>query len=249
MPLASASPSCSSWTSPHCDHTQRLGVSEAQESTPDRLISAAERLFAERGVDGVSLREINRASGARNTIALQYHFDDRAGLVRAIFDKHQPDVESRRHALLDQYEAAGQPDLRVLAGALVRPLAAKLADPDGGPAFLQIYAEVLSRPPPSMDAVLREDPITSSVNRWRALMETMLEADAVRLHRRFTAIVHSAVELGRRARSGPHTDDRLFTSYLVDITAAILSAPTSEETRRLANERDAATTVSATERN
>ena len=215
----------------------------APDSTRERLISAAERLFAERGVDGVSLREINRASGARNTIALQYHFEDRVGLVRAIFDKHQPDVESRRNALLDQYEAPGQPDLRVLAGALVRPVAAKLADPDGGPEFLQIYAEVLSRPPLAAAAAYWEEPASSSLHRWRALAETLLEADAVRLHRRFTAIVHTAIELGRRARSGPHTDDRLFTSYLVDIVAAILSAPTSEETRRLANERDALATA------
>src|SRR5207302_8772251 len=105
-------------------------------------------LFAARGIDAVSLREINRAAGAKNAIAVQYHFEDRAGVVRAIFEKHMPVVEAGRHAMLDQYEAEGRDDVRVLAAALVRPLAAKLADRDGGPEFLQINADLVNRPQP-----------------------------------------------------------------------------------------------------
>jgi AcrR family transcriptional regulator len=211
-------------------------VTGTADATRARLVQAAERLFAERGIDVVSLREINRASGARNAIAVQYHFEDRAGVVRAIFDKHLPDVEARRHALLDQYEADPRDHLRALAGALVRPLAAKLADPDGGPDFLQIYADLVNRPQPALSVVL--DAPDTSLSRWRTLLEPFLEQDAAVLHRRFTTILYTAVELGRRARSGTHADDRLFTSYVVDVAAAILGAPVSEETRRLAGERD-----------
>ena len=203
------------------------------EDTRTRLLEAAERLFAERGVEAVSLREITRESGARNAIALQYHFEDRAGVLQAIFDKHVPEVEARRHAMLDEYEARGEPDLRALASALVRPLAAKLADRDGGLHFLQIYAELVEGP---------KQPIangtTDSLTRWRQLLEPLLDEEAARLHRRFTAILHTTQELGRRARTGPRADDRLFTSYLIDVVAAILGAPVSAETRRLAKERD-----------
>lgn len=208
------------------------------DATRTRLVRAAERLFAERGIDVVSLREINRASGARNAIAVQYHFEDRAGVVRAIFDKHLPAVEARRHALLDQYEADPRDHLRTLAGALVRPLAAKLADPDGGPQFLQIYADLVYRPQPAF-SVFADAP-DASLTRWRGALDPFLEQDAALLHRRFTAVLYAAVELGRRARSGTHVDDRLFTSYVVDVVAAILVAPVSEETRRLAGERDGA---------
>jgi AcrR family transcriptional regulator len=38
------------------------------------LISAAERLYAERGVDAVSMREITREAGQKNSSAFQYHF-------------------------------------------------------------------------------------------------------------------------------------------------------------------------------
>jgi hypothetical protein len=185
----------------------------------------------------VSLREISRQSGARNAIAAQYHLKDREGVLAAILDKHLPAIEAARSALLDEYEASGplsgpvESALRTLAGALVRPMAAKLSDPDGGPEFLQVYAQILDRSP-------SRGPVTASVVRWRELIDPLLDRDAVRLHRRYTAIVHTATELGRRARSGPHSDDRLFISYLVDVVTAILSLPVSEETRRLADERD-----------
>lgn len=199
------------------------------------MVTTAERLFAERGIDAVSMREISRQSGARNAIAAQYHLKDRAGVLAAIVDKHAPPIEAARMALLDEYEASlptsDEAAVRTLAGALVRPLAAKLADPDGGPEFLQVYAQIADRGPATA-------PAPASVVRWRALIDPYLERDAVRLHRRYTAVVYTATELGRRARSGPHSDDRLFTSYLVDVVAAILSFPVSQETRRLADERD-----------
>ena len=70
------------------------------------------------------------------------------------------------------------------------------------------------------------------------MVEPFLEQDATRLHRRFTAIRFTASELGRRAQSGPHTDDRLFISHLVDLVAALLVAPVSPLTSRLAVDRD-----------
>src|ERR1700726_1155460 len=98
--------------------------------TRDRLIAAAEELFAANGIQAVSLREIVRTSGARNTTALQYHFGDRAGLVRAVLDKHHLHVDPRRHAMLDAYEAEGEGEVWSLAHALVQPFAAELADAD-----------------------------------------------------------------------------------------------------------------------
>jgi AcrR family transcriptional regulator len=207
--------------------------------TRERLIAAAEELFAANGIQAVSLREIVRASGARNTGALQYHFGDRAGLVRAVLEKHHLDVDTRRHAMLDAYEAEADPDLYALARALVQPLAAKLSDADGGGAYLQIAAELMNRPRPALDPAVFEDP-EDSMFRWRALIAPLLTEDALRLHRRFVALRFAVVELARRADSAPHTDDRLFVSHLVDLVAALLLAPPSAQTLRLEAARDAA---------
>jgi AcrR family transcriptional regulator len=206
--------------------------------TRESLIAAAEELFAANGIQAVSLREIVRASGARNTNALQYHFGDRAGLVRAVLEKHHLDVDTRRHAMLDAYEAEGDPDLYALARALVQPLAAKLADEDGGGAYLQILAELMNRSQPALDPAVFDDP-EDSMFRWRALVAPLLSEDALRLHRRFVAFRFAVVELARRADGAPHTDDRLFVSHLVDLVAALLAAPPSSHTLRLKAARDA----------
>jgi AcrR family transcriptional regulator len=202
------------------------------------LIRAAERLFADRGFETVSLREITRAAGQRNTNALQYHFASRDGLLREVLGRHTRDVSTRRNALLDQYEMVGQSDLRLLVSALVLPLVAKLDDPDGGPAFLQIAAELLSRmtrPAEGDDPVLivLRDP-ENSLQRWLDLVAPMMPQEAVGapLHRRFAAVRLTHAELSRRAKDGPRPDHVLFTHQLTDVVVALLVAPVSDETKR-----------------
>ncbi len=207
------------------------------EDTRAALVAAAEELFAARGVEGVSLREINRAAGQRNSSALQYHFGDRAGLVRAVVAKHHRGVDAGRHLLLDAYQAEGNAELRPLAAALVMPLATKLADRDGGRSYLQIVAELVNRPEPVLDPAAMADP-RDSIYRWRTLVEPLLpEGTSRTFHARFVAIRFTHVELARRAADRPRRDDRLFVSRLVDLVVAILATPLSDPTRRLWEER------------
>lgn len=207
------------------------------ETTVRRLVDAAERLFAERGIDAVSLREINAAAGQRNSTALQYHFGDRSGLLKAVLAKHRPEIEARRHQLLDEYEARGPlppvEALRTLAAALVRPAAAKLADPDGGRDYLRVMEQLVHRMPPSLP-----EEGGGSIGRWRELVAPLLPQAAVRLHQRFMAIRMTYVELARRASGPAARDDRLFTSHLIDVVAAVLASEVSGETARLLAERE-----------
>ena len=209
-----------------------------QGDTRDQIIRAAEELFAARGIDGVSLREINRAAGQSNTGAVQYHFGDREGLVTAIIMKHRRDTEPRRHALLDMYEDAGVPDMRALASALVSPAAAKLADPDGGRSYLQLSAEYYTRPSrmPNRAPLIKPN---DSIVRWHALLDPLVPAEerAV-LHTRYPAIRFCFVELARRAAGEPREDDRLFTSHLTDLVTALLDATPSASTTRLLAQRE-----------
>jgi AcrR family transcriptional regulator len=213
-------------------------ASVAGQDTRARLITAAERLFAERGVDGVSLNEINRDAGQRNASALQYHFGDRAGLLKAIMDKHGPDVDARRDVLLQQYRDAGQADLRALAAALVLPVAAKLSDADGGREFLRICAELVNRPDPQFD-VLMNEAIGVGILTWRECVDPLLSRESVEIfHTRFAAIRFTHVELAARAAARPRADDRLFTSRLIDLVAAVLATPVSDQTTELLRQRN-----------
>jgi AcrR family transcriptional regulator len=207
--------------------------------TRARIIRAAEELFAARGLNGVSLREINRAAGQSNTGAVQYHFGDRDGLVRAVIEKHRQDTEPRRHALLDQYEAAGADDLRTLVAALVLPPAAKLSDPDGGREYLQIASEFYSRPASIEQLIPQRDP-NASMERWNQFLDALrpIEAEEV-LRVRLPAIRFTFVELARRAAARPRADDHLFVSHLVDLVSAVVAAQPSEQTTRLLDQRRA----------
>jgi AcrR family transcriptional regulator len=210
--------------------------------TREQIVTAAERLFAERGIEGVSLREINRAANQSNTNAVKYHFGDRAAVVRAVLDKHQRDTEARRHALLDQYEqheqGAEPGDLRALAAALVLPLAAKLSDPDGGREYLQVASQFYTRPSCLDDDLVSHRDPNNSMLRWHRLLRPVVPAEETTLlHSRFPAIRFALVELARRAAGPADRDDRLFTSHLIDLVTALLAATASDQTRRLAARR------------
>jgi AcrR family transcriptional regulator len=196
---------------------------------------AAEGLFAARGIEAVSLREINRAAGQSNTGAVQYHFGDREGLVKGVIERHRRDTEPRRHALLDQYEDAAADDLRALAGALVLPVASKLADADGGRAYLQVAAEFYGRPSPLGKLIGTRDP-GASMERWNQLLDPLDDGEAgqgLALGKRSAAIRFTFVELARRAAQPQADDDRLFVSHLTDLVATLLAAEPSPQTRRL----------------
>jgi hypothetical protein len=119
-----------------------------------------------------------------------------------------------------------------LAGALVRPFAAQASEP-GGAGYLQVLADLVSRPRPAIDPASLDDP-SDSLFRWRAAVEPLLSPDAVVLHRRFLAIRFTLTELARRASSADRSaDDPLFVSDLVDLVTGLLSAPVSPETHGL----------------
>src|SRR4051795_6542335 len=96
------------------------------DDTRTALVETAERLFAERGIESVSLRDVCAAAGQRNHSAAQYHFGDRAGLVAAVYDHRMAIVNERRHALLDGLTDDG--GVVGMVGAVVEPLAAVVAE-------------------------------------------------------------------------------------------------------------------------
>lgn len=117
--------------------------SARSESTRKKIVRVAEKLFAERGIDGVSLNDINKAAGQRNKNATHYHFGSKDGLLQAILDKHEPGIAQRQEELLDQYEAQGELTVRNCLRAIVLPLAEKLQDEDGGREYIRFTGQMV----------------------------------------------------------------------------------------------------------
>jgi AcrR family transcriptional regulator len=119
--------------------------------TRQRLIEAAEALFADKGIDAVSLAEITAAAGLNNSGAVHYHFGGREELLAAVVDQHRHELDRRREALLDQLEDLGEPSVAAVVRVVVEPLLAKLDDARGR-AFLSIQAQRMLRPHPQPGA-------------------------------------------------------------------------------------------------
>jgi len=110
------------------------------------LIRAAERLFGERGVDGVSMREVAREAGQRNHSAVLYYFADKAALIDALLARHSDPIQRDWSATL-AHIAATRPQgasLAELVSLLVRPLVRKIDDPDGGRDYLFVVADLVT---------------------------------------------------------------------------------------------------------
>jgi AcrR family transcriptional regulator len=105
-------------------------ASPAQETDGKvKMILVAEALFAEGGINGVSMREIAAKAGQGNHFAVQYHFGSREGLVEAIFDYRMDQMEPVRERMLASAEHGCRlNDARTLLDIVYLP---QLELPDG----------------------------------------------------------------------------------------------------------------------
>lgn len=89
-----------------------------------KLILAAIRVFAEHGVDSVSLRMINREAGHKNNSALHYHFGSKMGLIEAMDDFIQQHFDEVREPQLAELECSvneGKASIRDAMEVFVNP--------------------------------------------------------------------------------------------------------------------------------
>lgn len=208
-------------------------------ATRAKLIAVAERLFADRGIDAVTLLEIGKAAGQRNAAVCQYHFGGRDGLLQAILDKHVPGIVARRHLLLDQIEAAGTLGIRDVVRVLFLPVAEKLGDPDGGRDFIRINAQLVAlhtvyvqhvgpsplRLPASdrltrvLEYALAVRHLPSAVIKQRAMLAAVLLFHGLADHLRMLELADS--------KDGS-MDTSLFLQTLEDAMVALLQGPPME---------------------
>jgi AcrR family transcriptional regulator len=136
-----------------------LAASEGN-GTRHVLLVTAERMFAESGLDGVSLLAIARAAGQGNKNAVQYHFGSKVGLITAILEARAELIGRRRADLSLEAAAAGRlNDVDVLVKAMYLPVVEQV-DEDGTCVFARFALQVLNYPGP------RAQVLGSSAGTW-----------------------------------------------------------------------------------
>jgi AcrR family transcriptional regulator len=94
------------------------------KETRERLLDAAEALFAEKGIRTTSLRDITHHARA-NLAAVNYHFRSKGALVQAVFERSFGPLNRERVRLLDEAEAAAgdqAPTIEAVLHALFEPM-------------------------------------------------------------------------------------------------------------------------------
>jgi AcrR family transcriptional regulator len=205
------------------------------------MIEAAERLFAERGINGVSLREIGAQAGQRNTAAARYHFGSKEALVDAVFRHRMEPVNARRLAMLDELAEAGRDhEIRGLVEAFLYPLADTLGEPGKPSWYLRFCVHAGFVEGTAVHDLAREE-WTRGVYTVR---ERLLDLNAglpprVRDDRWVLLSSYLTHALADREMaihypgSRPTTDRAVFLAGLIDTAIALFLAPVSAETERL----------------
>jgi AcrR family transcriptional regulator len=184
-------------------------------------MDAAERLFAERGIDAVSLRTINAAAGY-SAAALHYHFATRDGLIEALLERSQPRMLAERARMLAALRPLPDPPLEAIVAALIRPLTAGMAEDfpaalaklrflvrlsfDRSPYLVRTIEDSLTLFLPLLQRALPHLDERALTRRWRFAADLAQHALA------------SALTVGRRAHS-PRRE--AFEEFLEELSAFI----------------------------
>jgi len=127
--------------------------------TRERLLDAAEQIFAELGFEGASMRAVTQAAGA-SVSAANYHFGSKEALLHETLLRRVGPLNERRLARLDALEEAakGRPlELETIVEAFLRPVFEEHAASDDATArFRQVAARIYSDPPGVVSAMKRE---------------------------------------------------------------------------------------------
>lgn len=95
---------------------RRRTKAEQREETLGQILDAAEYLFGQRGLYGVTLKDI-AAQANVHTSLLHYYFEDKKAMFDAVFARRAGVTADRRSVALDQY-MAGLPGLPTVEGVL-----------------------------------------------------------------------------------------------------------------------------------
>ena len=124
-------------------------------STKERILAAAEALFAQRGFDGASLRQLTASAGV-NLAAVNYHFGSKEKLVEQVFKRRLDALN--QHRLAELAKVAGQPGTTLddVLAAYIRP-ALELSHEGNGSLFMRVLARAFAEHDDTLRQFLSEN--------------------------------------------------------------------------------------------
>ena len=203
-------------------------IARVSDDARRKILLAAERLFAEHGVEHVSLRQIGERAEQKNNSAVQYHFGDKSTLIQALYDLRLVPLNAERHRML---AALDRPDADGLAAAYVRPLATAVVAAGGSSCYARFIDRYLGR---GRDFEPFDDQHGSGsrevVRQMSELMsELNPEVQEERLRMIQVVTIRTLADLEYRLETGrvdPHSCD-LTIATLIEVVGMLVRTPTT----------------------
>jgi len=195
------------------------------------ILDAALRIFATNRISAVSMREIRLAAKQRNGGALQYHFGDMDGLLRALIERELPLLTDRRKALLAVAGNPGADDLWSVAAVWALPYAQLATGSERERYVVRFLSQLHDETSFSLEEIagLVADPTTDEA--FRLLRERVpAELSDEILQERVQIATNSFVHAASIRASGRSSkvSDEVFRTVLVDMFLGALTALPSQ---------------------
>ncbi len=200
-------------------------------STKERILGAAEQLFAQHGFEGASLRQVTAAANV-NLAAVNYHFGSKENLINEVFRRRLDELNARRLAALDTVAASPDVSLDSLLDAFIRPALEMSLDRTGGGNFVRVLARAYAEHNDALRKFLSEN-YGHVMKRFHAVFARLLpDLDKEELYWRLDivagALTYAMADFGVIKRKPGVTEQmhrERSAEHLIRFAAAGLRAP------------------------
>jgi AcrR family transcriptional regulator len=205
-------------------------------STRDRLKLAARRLFAERGIEGTTVRDILTAAGEKNGASLNYYFGAKDELIREITVDMFTLMDERWRRGLNELDQADQPaTLRDYVRLLVR--ASDTSDVEEVPTTARFAQAVSQQRYPMVLSVLKEhnlrgyDQVLARIAHTLPDLPPEIRRQRLVLLTRYLSTIFSLSEIARTSNL-PNAKLVISTNFdagnLIDTAVGLLTASVAD---------------------
>ncbi len=169
--------------------------------TKEQILIVAERLFAERGFAGTTLRNVVSEAGV-NLAAVHYHFGSKEELFRAVVQRFARPVVEQELKLLSELEAkAGRPSVEEILTAMVKPSLEILSQDDDRHSIRAQFMGRCRTEPEPIQSIAYDEFAPASKAFLETLQQVLPEQSLAQLGWKFdlviTALVRVLMEAGK----------------------------------------------------
>ncbi|WP_378941198.1 TetR family transcriptional regulator [Mesorhizobium sp. ANAO-SY3R2] len=198
--------------------------------TRGALLRAATFVFADRGFDAATLREVTRVAGA-NIAAVNYHFRTKDELLRLTLVHCLGPLNAARLKAIAECEEDPRPSLWLVLRAIVAPFVELSLDERGGRAAIRLMLQTKALPRKLTNEILAEQ-FDELHRRSRAMLQRLApHLSEVQIALRYEyirgAILHIVADLDPNARRMPglesiqkHVSDSALIDDIIDFCEA-----------------------------